>query len=161
MTTNVENNDDLSPEKGVRAASVDSNDVKVSTMPLKMLSEIKWHYMDGGECVQELTKDSREKLLYDASELVADCAPSGKECDPMYRAIVELLDRQAAITKREWCSEQGWWDSAEECNRATAKAHDLQAKVDGLTAERDMWRDRCGRMLDAAHELARIAEVDG
>lgn len=71
----VEPNDDLPPEKGVRAASVDSN-------------------------VANASQDSREKLLYDASELVADCAPSGGDCDPMFRAIVELLDRQAAITER-------------------------------------------------------------
>lgn len=29
-----------------------------------------------------------------------------------------------------------------------------------LKEERDMWRERCGRMLDAAHEIERIAEVD-
>lgn len=258
----------------------------------------------------ETSDDSREKLLYDASELVADCAPSGGDCDPMYRAIVELLDRQAAITANEtshdnpyvglvrgkqwerteisdyYCGRCGWkvtdhdsycpecggafhkasnkpdgkfdarktaetpetdtskcdmrdfgdsrekleadvrkrythtvstamwppsankhtdmvsvsmddvlgwldrqaalterecmeratservgWDCAEcaeglgkeldaRCDPLKERIAELQAKVDGLTAERDMWRERCGRMLDAAHELARIAEVD-
>lgn len=187
----VEPNDDLPPEKGVSG-------------------------MDGGSNDACMAQDSREKLLYDASELVADCAPSGGDCDPMYREIIELLDRQAAITERE-CLERATgelvgWDCAEcaeglgreldaRCDLLKERIAEMQAKVDGLTAERDQltnainelqkkqpycynpeqplgtlntigryideltaerdeWRERCGRMLDAAHELARIAEVD-
>lgn len=232
----VEPNDDFEPKDGVSEGKADANDAKkVSTTSLNVPNVIKWQYMDGSECVQEFAQDSREKLLYDASELVADCAPSGSDCDPMYRAIVELLDRQAAITERECMeraiSERVGWDCAEcaeglgkeldarcdplkeriaelqakvdelnkkwananmRCAEANAEAErwqqkcnelesrhcphyhahehrcdvhetriaELTAKVDGLTAERDMWRDKCGRMLDAAHEIERIAEVD-
>ena len=38
------------------------------------------------------------------------------------------------------------------------KAKELQEQVDSLTAELDYWRDKCGKMLDVAHEIRRIAE---
>lgn len=130
----VEPNDNLSPEKGVSEGKADANDAKkVSATPLNVPNVIKWQYMDGSEHVQEFAQDSREKLLYDASELVADCAPSGGDCDPMYRAIVELLDRQAAITERGLHGKI----------RTMQKQNEEHLRlIDDLTAERDEWRKR-------------------
>ena len=113
--------------------------------------------------------DSREKLLYDASELVADCAPSGGDCDPMYRAIVELLDRQAAITERECMgratSDRVGWDCAEcaeglgreldaRCDPLKERIAELQAKVDELEAK----CDTCHYKLDWKNCIAECSE---
>ena len=264
----VEHNDDLSPEKGVSDQGSGSNDAKkVSTTPLNVPNVIKWQYMDGSECVQEFTQDSREKLEADVQ----------KWCGGRYAYQADMvyawLKRQAAITERElhgkirtlqkqneehlrlidgltaerdeWktkcetrevaykqadaerkryseqideliverdelaekADESGelvnggnaedWYRCLEDMTRGkeliekslTAENKRLRAELESaraglkhqkamrkkaeslvkdgqaldmaeLKAERDMWRERCGRMLDAAHELARIAEVD-
>lgn len=141
--------------------------------------------MDNGICVHMCPNDSREKLEEIAWEYAASYA-GPYDCEAMAEAIIELLDRQDAITRAEWCNEQGWWDSAEECNRATAKVHDMQAQVDELTAERDElreklriereaveacngcdivdeltaerdeYREKLGKALDLAHEIGEL-----
>lgn len=91
-------------------------------------------------------QDSREKLEAEASELVADYAASGEVCDPMYNGIIELLDRQVAITERELCA------------RCTpyATTKDYLDTIDKLTAE----RDQLDRDLTAEHALVSQFEYD-
>ena len=138
----VEPNDDLSPEKGVSDSDGGSNDANAA-------------------------QDSREKLEVDLKTLLYEfggyCFSSREghtdNVDTFFEDFVFLLDRQTAITEEKtrckWVTA-----SAEEIAAWRSKAEKLKEQVYGLTAERDMWRERCGRMLDAAHELARIAEVD-
>jgi len=45
--------------------------------------------------------DNRRLIEAAAGELVAEYASSGEVCDALYDGIIGLLDRQAALTKRE------------------------------------------------------------
>lgn len=135
------------------------------------------------ECMERATS---EHVGWDCAE----CAEGlGREldarCDPLKERIAELQAKVDELNKKwananmrcaEANAEAERWQ--QECNELKSRhcphyhAHEhrcdvhetqiaeLTAKVDGLTAERDMWRERCGRMLDAAHEIERIAEVD-
>lgn len=159
-------NDDFPSEVGVRAADVDANDANATQ-----------------DCREKLEADVRKHYSHTVSTLLFP--PSANKSVDMLMSlpvdtVLGWLDRQAAITKGEWCAERGWWDSAEECNRATALCHEkderiaeLQAEIDkrdrGIArlkrqrdearAERDMWRMRCGELLDAAHGMQGIADV--
>ena len=113
-----------------------------------------------GQPVDNAQADSREKLLEDANSLClelwdSDVISGWTTANVLKKDIIKLLDRQDAITRAEWCNEQGWWDSAEECNRATAKVHDLQDQVDSLTAERDELRSRLKTQADSFAKLER------
>lgn len=99
--------------------------------------------------------DSREKLEADVRQLAFDYAPSSDSSDEyaLRAKIMNLLDRQDAITKGEWCTERGWWDSAEECNRATALCYEKDERITELQAEiakRDEGIERLKRQRDEA-----------
>lgn len=77
--------------------------------------------------------------------------------------VIGWLDRQEAITAREYC----WADDAlqEELDRVRDERDHLRRHVDmlnaqviELTAERDEYRERFGKALDLAHEIGRLAE---
>ena len=92
--------------------------------------------------------DTREQLEADAGELTADYAASGGVCDALYQGIIDLLDRQAAITERE----------CREYEDELRKQH--HKRVDSLTAERDKWQRvaegrarRCMELTAARDEL--------
>lgn len=136
----VEPNDDLPTEKGVRTASVDSNDANAA-------------------------QDSREKLEADLKTLLYEfggyCFSSREghtdNVDTFFEDFVFLLDRQTAITEEKtrckWVTA-----SAEEIAAWRSKAEKLKEQVYELTAERDQWRALCGKMMDAAHEITVLGE---
>ena len=125
--------------------------------------------------------DSREKLEVEASELVADYAASGEVCDPMYNGIIELLDRQAAITEEK--TRYKWVTaSAEEIAAWRSKAEKLKEQVYELTAERDKlqeqlligwececrlqaererYREKFGKCLDYADAIHALMDDEG
>ena len=144
-------NDGLAPEKAVSDDGADSNDANAPESA-----------RERSESARE-QPDSREKLEADVRNVIAQWYDEARwtgAADSLHeRVVMKWLDRQADITRAEWCSEQGWWDSAEECNRATAKVHDMQAEVDELTAEREEYRALCGKMLGVAQELRVVLEA--
>ena len=123
--------------------------------------------------------DTREKFEMKVDKLVKDGFVT-------YAEIIELLDRKDAITEHEWEIEQAYINGGykeqiaeltEELDNARAKnrllkAHigkmqngrngwhiravRLQEKVDELTAERDLYREKLSRALDLAHEIERL-----
>lgn len=135
----VEPNDESAPKDGVSDPGGGSNDANAA-------------------------QDSREKLEADICAKLNDMARFGWRVDGIFRQAQGWLDRQAAITAREVKERVDFSLITQTANAMfpdyQEQVAELQAEVDELTAERDMWRDKCGRMRDAAHELARIAEVD-
>lgn len=153
----VDANDALTRKGDVRADDVCANDVDVS-------------------------QDSREKLEADASELTADYAASGDVCDALYGGIVELLDRQAAITECEVLAHPDERD--EQIAELTAKLESekkhreyaykeankfievngklaknvrlLTTRVDELTAEREHYRELLSEAIRYAHEIVNL-----
>ena len=105
--------------------------------------------------------DTREKLEADARDLQSRIWDAGCRHDGISLShIMNLLDRQDAITRAEWCNEQGWWDSAEECNRATAKVHDLQDQVDSLEEEAESHKRTANRLHNEVEYLeGQLAEL--
>ena len=107
----VEPNDDLSPEKGVRTASLDSNDANA-------------------------VQDEREKLEVDLKTLLYEfggyCSNSREghtdNVDTFFDDFVSLLDRQASITRLE---------CAEEHRTRLSELHDL---LDEAASERELLR---------------------
>ena len=107
----VEPNDDLPTEKGVRTASVDSNDANAA-------------------------QDSREKLEADLKTLLYEfggyCFSSREghtdNVDTFFEDFVSLLDRQASITRLE---------CAEEHRTRLSELHDL---LDEAASERELLR---------------------
>lgn len=118
--------------------------------------------MDNGICVRMCPNDSREKLEADVITTFGD---------GLVRSIImRLLDRQAALTSKEWC----WTNDSlqEQVNMLTeqrdrwhsnwternAEYDELLDEYDELKAERDRYRDLCGKLLDAADEMRRVRD---
>lgn len=80
--------------------------------------------------------DSRERLEADAERYIEHATFT------LYDAIIELLDRQAAITEEQtrckWVTA-----SADEIAAWRSKAEKLKEQVYELTAERDNWKANC------------------
>ena len=192
-------NDDLLSEVGVRATDVDANDAN-ATQDSRVRKGLGYKDRPPHETTEETKRfaaeldaelDSREKLEADVRKYYSHTVstllfpPSANKTTDMLMSlpvdtVLGWLDRQEEITKGEWCTERGWWDSAEECTRVTAQCHEkderiaeLQAEIakrdkgiarlkrqrDEARAERDMWRMRCGELLDAAHGIGCIADA--
>ena len=123
--------------------------------------------------------DSREKLeadVYDFMELVWGAggrfAKGLTEYTPEHYAekCMKLLDRQASITSKEWC----WTNDSlqEQVNCLTRKLEAAQGvnerqdleyislvhEIGTLRAERDRYRELCGKLLDAADEMRRVRD---
>lgn len=131
----------------------------------------------------EVPSDSREKLEADARNLQERIWNAGANHDGIsLRHILELLDRQAAITERETRLRDLY--RFEENHRRNVRSieevnQQLNGRIDALRAEVDRlqrenvqlahdlgecmggrdYRGMCGKMLDVADELRRIAAV--
>lgn len=85
--------------------------------------------------------DTREILEHDCKWMAYAWAPAEYPDDKLekklYREIIEKLDRQAAITRAEWCNEKGWWDSARACNDVTAVCYEKDERIAELEAALD------------------------
>jgi hypothetical protein len=80
--------------------------------------------------VDNAQADSREKLEAD----VRNQTTCSWVTAPLWK-VIDWLDRQVAITSREWCHSHDALE--EELDRVRAERNELQDKVDTLTAERD------------------------
>ena len=118
---------DYEPKDDVSGYGADFNIVEPNFNNLKAVE------MDASRLVAN-EPDSREKLEAEASELVADYAASGEVCDPMYNGIIELLDRQAAITERKATKRHELF--CETCEDESDK------QIAELTAERDKLQEQ-------------------
>lgn len=98
--------------------------------------------------------------------------------------IMHLLDRQASITERHWMeicganananlelkrqidrlkAERDEWKTKCDTREVAYKQADAQRKIyseqiDELFAERDMYRDKLGRAIDAAQAITRVMD---
>lgn len=97
--------------------------------------------------------DSRERLEADAFAYLQTAYIT-------YPQIIKLLDRQAAITEREYGERMA---SEAMCSNVCAvvceqrgRIAELQVKVDELTAEREQYRKLFGMALDWAHEITML-----
>lgn len=131
-------------------------------------------------------KERIDELIAERAE-IAELVGWDESCDeggfhtlvPMVAAMCDGNEKAAKFAvelekQREIAAARGKQIEALEHLLAERKVRYLYAKVceqrKGLEAleggdlgqavmERDMWRDRCGKLLDAAHELARLADA--
>ena len=164
-------NDDYPPENDVSATDADANAANANLGSEPNTSEV----FDG----KGSEVDSRKKLEEIAWEYDVSYAEPF-EHGAIAEAIISLLDRQEAITRAELQSEidkrdRGIARLKRQRDEARAELGEikgvsgrLEAALDavegcdercmGLERERDMWRMRCGELLDAAHGLQGIAD---
>ena len=132
-------NDTLAAENDVSKATVDANDE----------SELQ---------------DSREKLEADARVLQTRIWKAGADNDGISLShIIELLDRQAAITERDLCRQCCWPSlAAQPDQEAYDRIAELQAKVDELTAELERETltacNTCAARLDLEQKVDELTE---
>jgi len=119
----VEPNDDLPPEKGVSDPDGGSNDANES-------------------------QDSREKLEADVQRFSQVYYTSHLL---VYDKVIELLDRQVAITRREL---------QDEVDRLTRENMQLARDLGECMAERDGYREKLGRAVDSAWEIVQLMDGD-
>ena len=75
----------------------------------------------------------------------------------------ERDELKVKLEKEEQLNSDGWTQAFENANVADENARRHNALLDKykqLEAERDYWRDKCGKMLDVAHEIARLGDVE-
>ena len=112
--------------------------------------------------------DSREKLEADIREWCATF-PTWNHAKEFCETVFGWLDRQAAITKREcldtrvnFAERVGMGNKIDELtderDHLRRQVDMLNEQVIELTAERERYRERFGKALDLAHEIARLAE---
>ena len=106
--------------------------------------------------------DSREKLLEDANAVAIDYWDRKRtwgDANDLKRDVTALLDRQAAITAEE--TRCKWVvATADEIARLRDENMNLARDLGECMADRDRYRALCGQMLDAAHEIRRIADAN-
>lgn len=108
--------------------------------------------------------DTREKLEEDCEKLIRSIQRrtfSGRDAGALRYQLKELLDRQAAITRAEF-DKPGWeyCETCEEIARLRVESMNLAHDLGECMADRDRYRALCGQMLDAAHEIRRIADAN-
>jgi hypothetical protein len=108
-------------------------------------------------------QDSRDKLMEDANAIAIDYYWYRKrtwgDANDLKRDVIALLDRQAAITEEE--ARCKWVvATADEIARLRAERANLARDLGECMADRDRYRALCGQMLDAAHEIRRIADAN-
>ena len=172
-------------ENDVRTDDVGANDGIISTMPLKMPSEIKVQYVDDESCnqvadqrehaetphaskwqsndAQKVIPDAEKYKLESNSEGVSHTEDSREKLeadvlvnfgDGLVRSIImRLLERQAAITERE--IEKKWSSFSDSVD---GHITELSREIGTLRAERDRYRELCGKLLDAADEMRRVRD---
>ena len=79
-----------------------------------------------------------------------------KEDNRRYKHDCELLWQE----KRELTAQRDKLHEELRIEREAVEACEGCDKVDNLADERDMWRDKCGKMLDIAHEIARLGDIE-
>lgn len=113
-------------------------------------------------------RDELAEKLAESGELV-----NGGNAEDWYRCLEDMTHGKELIEKSLTAENKRLRTELEQAKAGLKHQKAMRKKAESLVKdgqaldmaelkeERDMWRERCGRMLDAAHELARIAEVDG
>ena len=140
----AEPNDDLPPENGVSDSDDGSNDANAPESA-----------RERSESARE-QPDSREKLEADIAETIDFWGAAYP--DARVRVVIEWLDRQAAITRREH-SPEAIDHMLNTIGEQEERIAELTAEVDKLTAEREEYRALCGKMLGVAQELRVVLEA--
>jgi len=157
-------NDDSTPKNDVNDAEVDANDADAASAE----DSAGAVFVDGVQVFPpkalEHVKDSREKLEEDCEKLIRSIQRrtfSGRDAGALRYQLKELLDRQAAITRAEF-DKPGWeyCETCEEIARLRVESMNLAHDLGECMADRDRYRALCGQMLDAAHEIRRIADAN-
>ena len=137
---------------------------------------------DVSDAEVDVTTDSREKLEADVHALCVELQDHhgvdavdvwcGSDEQNIFERILLMLDRQASITEREILShpderdeqiaelQQQVDDLRDEWHRVCAERANLARDLGECMADRDRYRALCGQMLDAAHEIRRIADAN-
>lgn len=110
---------------------------------------------DGARAALDGDSDSREKLEADVREFANVYYTSNLL---VYDKVIELLDRQAAITELELCAKCEW------PSLAAMPDQEAYDRIDELTAERDaladkfeLARSKLGTCADLAGEIRNVA----
>jgi len=159
----AEYNDNLAAEKVVSGDAAHSNDANA--------------HLKASEDLSDGFTDSREKLEADANKLVDIFADSYSDHCELFGEIIELLDRQAAITEqqteRKWCCYEGSVQA--EIDRLQRRNDELRTSYDKLkrehdnladdlltcNREREQLREHLGIALDHAHDICSLVDIDG
>jgi len=118
------------------------------------------------ECGRITFTDTREMLEADARKLQERIWNAGTNHEGISLShIIALLDRQAAITERHWMEICGANANANvelkrQIDVLEANNAQLHTLVAELQAERDRYREKLGRAIDAAHEVVRMMEAE-
>lgn len=124
--------------------------------------------LDGDTAAQDA--DSRELILTDLEKKTREWHDYDGNFMRIYSGVAyaqmkELLDRQAAITEREYGERMA---SEAMCSNVCAvvceqRGHiaELQVKVDELTAERERYREKFGKCLDYADAIHALMDDEG
>ena len=175
-------NDDSAPKNGVSDIEVDANDANAASVE----GSAGAVFVNGAQVfppkILEHVKDSREKLEADVHALCVELQDHhgvdavdvwcGSDEQNIFERILLMLDRQASITEREILShpderdeqiaelQQQADDLRDEWHRVCAERANLARDLGECMADRDRYRALCGQMLDAAHEIRRIADAN-
>lgn len=108
---------------------------------------------------QDSEIDSREKLESDVRQLAFDYAPSSDSSDEyaLRAKVMKLLDRQAAITKRELCKQQETLAQRMIVDGYEFELFEMRKQISELTAERDELQERVDTLTRYIHEIKQIA----
>ena len=105
---------------------------------------------DAAKCdMRDFGADTQEWLEADARQFAWDYL-FGEEYEKLDAELMRLLDRQAAITKRECMTAAGL---------VATESPALQAKVDSLTAECDELRDESLHLQEALRQKQRVVDI--
>jgi hypothetical protein len=107
---------------------------------------------DSAVCVQKCPNDSREKLendVWSGCDHLTMLERGTVLVNVPWGRLLGWLDRQAEITKREWCDEQGFWNCAED-------AVMLSAQVVQLIHERDELQSKLAEYEDRSMQFASL-----
>ena|GEM_PF-3458537 len=150
-------NDGSAPKNGVSGECVDANDADAASVSFSSVTETE-------------NADSRAKLETDAFNLIAQMVNEAYSMGEreatwtvnrasVHERIASWLDRQAAITEEE--ARCKWVvATADEIARLRDENMNLARDLGECMADRDRYRALCGQMLDAAHEIRRIADAN-
>ena len=92
------------------------------------------------------------------ASLFADELEKSREIATARGKQIEALERLLSERKARYC------DVMQQLHAKVREQRERLEVLEGgelgqAVRERDMWRDRCGKLLDAAHELARLADA--
>ena len=150
-------NDSLPAENNIKTHDVDANDANAAQDTREKLEE---------DVLKHYTHTTSTLMWPDDANIKTKWVSIPMD------TVLEWLDRQASITDREILShpderdeqiaelQQQADDLRDEWHRVCAERANLARDLGECMADRDRYRALCGQMLDAAHEIRRIADAN-